>query len=244
MRLFRVLIVLVSVVLVACSKFTITPSATPSPFAPKQIWSGTSDGYQITWTTADVTAFTPGAPPKEVFSEIGRTIVDFHGITRGQTADCDMTRQASLQSVVGTIISIRTADTMKCANGASGAGRGTQAFDLAHPQQPLALSSLFPIHELAALQTKAKHFCSTVPKDLLTRFAFSQLHRDAVIVAVTLPASCTTAEVDLALNIPGPLKQSLEDAAQRTQGFFVRDQAAVSGGQSTTVNYHYRAAVE
>ena len=246
MRLSPVFVVLVTAAgLVACSKFTIAPpNASPSPFVPKPIWSGTSAGFQITWTTADIIAATTGAQPHEAFSEVGRTIADFHAVTRGQTSDCDMTRQADLQSVVGPILSIRTTDTMKCANGSVGAGRSTMAIDLTHPQRTLSLADLFPVHELDALTVKAEHFCPSVPKDLLSRFAFSELHRQTVIVAVTLPPGCSTAEVDLALNVPVALAKPLQMAARRTQGFLLHDQPAVSGGLSTTVNYHYRMAVQ
>jgi hypothetical protein len=244
MRLPLSFLVLASLVLAACSKL-ITPTATPTTYVPKQIWSGQSGGYQVSWTTADITASPTGAT-RESFSELGRTISDFHGITRSQSSDCDMTRQADLQSVVGPYLSIRTLDTMKCTNGAEGSGRGALAFDLAHPVKPVSLASLFPARELSSLRVKAEHFCATVPGDLLDRFAFSELHGHVVIVAVTLPPACSTTEVDLALNVPATagLATALGLAAKRSQGFLWHDQPAVSGGTSTTINYHYRAAVQ
>ncbi len=245
MKLSPVLIVLATAVaLASCAKLTIEPSASPTPIVPKQIWSGQSGGYVIDWTTGDITAHPAADPAHQSLSEIGRTIVDFHAITRRQTADCDMIRQAKLLSVVGAVVSIQSADSMKCASGASGTGLGTVALDLAHPLTPLSLAGFFPSHELAALQTKAEHFCKTVPKDLLGRFAFGELHGNTVIVTVTLPPDCTESEVDLALNVPGALKQSLELAAQRKQGFLAHDLGTVSGGLVTTVNYHYRTAVQ
>ena len=246
MRLSRVFVVVAAgAALVACSKFTITqPNATPTSYVPKQIWSGTSAAYRVAWTTADITAHATGSRAREVYSEIGRTVGDFHTQTRGQTSDCDMTRQADLQSVVGTIVSVRTADTMKCADGATGSGRGAMSIDLARPLRPLSLSSLFPAHELDALKVKAEHFCPSVPSDLLDRFAFSEYHPNAVVVAVTLPPGCSTAQVDITLKVPAGLKSPLGSAAQRKQGFLWHDQPAVSNGLSTTIFYHYRTAVQ
>ena len=231
--------------LASCAKINLAPPSTnASPFAPREIWRGESGGYRITWSTADLIAFPEHSPGIEAFSELGRTIADFHGMLRAQRADCDLTRQADLQSVVGTIISVRTADTMKCTSGTIGSSRGARSFDLAHPRDPLPLTSLFPAHELDALTTKAQHFCSSVPADLFNRFAFSELHQQQVIVAVTLPQTCTTEQVDITLNVPAKLKQPLAQAAQRVHGFLWHDQPAVSKGLSTTINYHYRAAVE
>jgi hypothetical protein len=245
MNLSRVVVVLAAVVaLASCSKMTIQPTSTPTSIVPKQIWSGSSGGFAILWTTGDITAHPTNAPATQALSEIGRTVVDFHAITRHQTSDCDMTRQARLQSVVGSVVSIQSADTMKCANGVNGTGLGIVAIDLAHPQKPVSLADLFPAHELAALRTKAAHFCKAVPGDLLGRFAFSELHGATVIVAVTLPPDCTESEVDLALGVPKALQQPLTLAAQRQQGFLLHDQRAIADGLATTVNYHYRTAVQ
>ncbi|MBV8460963.1 MAG: hypothetical protein JO009_08745 [Candidatus Eremiobacteraeota bacterium] len=245
MRLSLVFVMVVAAGLASCAKLNLTPpSANPSTFVPREIWHGESGGYRIMWSTADLIAFPQQSPGAQAFSELGRTIADFHGMLRTQRADCDLTRQADLQSVVGTIISIRTADTMKCTSGASGSSRSARSFDLAHPRQPLSLTSLFPAHELDALTTKAQHFCSSVPADLFNRFAFSEFHQQQVIVAVTLPQTCTTQQIDITLNVPAKLKQPLAQAAQRVHGFLWHDQPAISNGLSTTINYHYRAAVE
>jgi len=244
MRLSLVFAVLVVAAQLGCAKLQMSPSATPSNYAPKQIWTGTSGGYQIAWTTAEISASALVSPQHEAFSEIGRTITDFHAKTRGQRADCDMSRQAVLQSVVGPIISVRTADIMKCANGDNGTARGAHAFDLAHPANPLSLTALIPEHELHALTVKAGQFCAQPPADLMNRFAFSEVHGAVVIIMVTLPENCSSAQLSIAVNVPAKLKQPLALAAARTQGFLGRDQAAISSGLSTTVNYHYRAAVQ
>lgn len=244
MRLSLIFVMVAAIAFAGCSKFITPPNANPSNFMPRPIWSGTSGGYRIAWSTADLVAYPQNSPSREAFSELGRTIVDFHSLLRAQRADCDVTRQADLQSVVGSLISIRTSDSMKCTSGVTGSSRSAQTFDLAHPRDPLPLTALFPAHELDALTTRAQHFCASVPADLFNRYAFSELHQRQVIVAVTLPQNCTTDRVDITLNVPAKLKQPLAQAAQRVHGFLWHDQPAVSNGLSTTINYHYRAAVE
>ena len=240
MKLSLVIVVLGAAVTASCSKFNIAPIMSPGPAVPKQIWSGASGGFAIDWSTADIVATPQSDPKRQTFSELTRTAIDFHTIAHKQTSDCDMTRQAKIQSVVGTIISIQRSDIMRCTNGANGTGSGSAAIDLAHPKQPLLLSSLFPAHELNALQTKAHHFCKTAPKNLLSSFAFSELHGKVVVVAVSLGADCNQSEVDLALNVPPSFEKTLELAAKRQQGFLWHDEPAIADGSVTTVNYHYR----
>lgn len=241
MKLSLVILVLAAAAAISsCSKLNIAPAASPGGVGPKQIWSGTSAGFTITWSTSDIVATPQQDPKRQAFSELTRTALDFHKIARMQTADCDMTRQAKIQSIVGTIISIQRKDTMKCTDGASGASSGSMAVDLAHPKSPLLLSSLFPAHELDALRTKAQHFCKTVPDELQNRFAFSELHGKSVVVAVTLGADCSQSEVDLVLNVPPSLKKPLELASKRQQGFLWHDEPAIAGSSVATINYHYR----
>ena len=240
MKLSLVIVVLAAAVTASCSKFNIAPLMSPGPVVPKQIWSGTSGGFTIDWTTADIVARPQNDPKRQALSELTRTAIDFHTMAHKQTSDCDMTRQAKIQSVVATIVSIQRSDTMRCTNGANGTGSGSAAVDLAHPKTPLLLSSLFPVHEVDALKTKAQQFCKTVPKDLQSSFAFSELHGNVVVVAVSLGADCNQSEVDLALNVPPSLKKNLDLAAKRQQGFLWHDEPAIANGSVTTINYHYR----
>lgn len=237
-------LVVVAIASSACSKLTMTPPLASPPSGPKQIWSGTSGGFNITWTTSDIIAAAVPSPSKDALSELGRTVVDFHAITRTQISDCDLTRNAKLQSVVGSIVSIQSSDSMKCANGATGTGLGTIATALDHPKSPLLLSDLFPARELAALQIKAEHLCKPVPKDVLGSFAFSEVHQNTVVVSVTFPPQCGSSQVDLALNIPAKLKAPLQLAALRKQGFLWRDQPAIAKGAVTTIEYHYRTSTD
>lgn len=233
------LVVVVLTATAACAKMSLQPLSSPTPFVAKNIWIGISGGYEIRWTTGEISAHPVAQPATVTFSEIGLTIADFHALTRAQSADCDLTRTAQLQSVVGPILSIQNSDTMKCTNGATGKGLSSVAIDLTRPKAHALLSDYFPPHELGALNIKAEHFCKAVPKDLLGRFAFRELHAKTVVVAVTLPPNCTQSEVDLALNAPASLMSALAQAAQRKAGFLWRDQPAISGGQATDIKYHY-----
>lgn len=239
----RLVLLVLASVLAACGKLAIAPpQASPPPGPPKLIWAGVSDGFSIRWTAGDITATPVGTPTRQVLSELGLTIFDFHGITRKQSADCDFVRVTQLASVVGSIVTILDTDTMKCANGTNGAGRKAVAIDLTHPTKSALLSDYFPAHELDSLQTRARQLCSSKPEDLLSRFAFSELHGNTVTIVVTLPGNCSSPSVTLALNTPTKLRAALELAAKRKEGFLWHDQAAISGGQTTTINYHYRTA--
>lgn len=240
MKRLVILILAVSAV-AACAKMTIAPPpASPAGGPPKLIWAGTSGGFSIRWTAGDISASKVSAPSRQVLSELGLTIFDFHNITRKQSSDCDFVRVTQLQSVVGSIVSIMDTDTMKCANGTNGTGRKTVAVDLRHPSTPALLSDYFPAHELDSLKTRADRFCSSKVENLFNRFSFSELHGNTVIVAVTLPPDCSTSSVSVALNLPPALRVPLALAAQRKQGFLLQSQPMISGGQTTTINYHYR----
>lgn len=214
------------------------PSAQTGP--PKLIWSGTSAGYNVRWTAGDITAAPIGAPASAGISELGLTIVDFHGITRKQTADCDFTRVTQLQSVVGPIVSIQDLDSMKCANGTVGTGRKVAAIDLRHASRPALLSDYFSPAQLAPIQTRISKLCPSQPATLLNRFAFHQVKGNAVIVDISLPVQCSVSVTQAALPTPATLQHWLLLAAARKAGFLVVDQPLVARGQTTTINYHYR----
>lgn len=247
MQRLSVFVLLIAVLAVeACGKFTMVPPlASPPSGVPTQIWSGTSGGFAINWTTGDISAAPLADPSKKVLSEFDRAVADFYRQTRKQSSDCDLQRAAELQSVVGSIVSISSSDSMKCTNGTTGKGMRTTAIDLAHPKSTLRLSDLFPAHELASLQSRAGHLCPhAVPRDLLNSFAFGEVHGNIVVVAVALPPQCGGSHIDLALNIPAKLRAPLALAAQLKQGFLRRDQPAIAKAALTTVDYHYRTSVE
>lgn len=234
-------LLIASVALASCGKQARAPQ-TSQPVAPKVIWSGVSSGYAIRWTTGDITAAPARAPGRPSFSELGRAIVHFSAITREQTSNCDFQREVRLQSVVGSIISVRESDSTHCDNGVTGTGLATAAINLARPQAAAMLSDIFPAHALAAAQMKAGQLCKSVPKDLLSRFAFGELHGNTVVVLLTLSPGCSSTDINLALTAPPALKQQLRLAAQEKAGFLWHDQAAISHGDVTAISYHYRTS--
>jgi hypothetical protein len=240
-RLVIVSLAAAALILIGCAKLTIAPRtpATP-PGPPKIIWSGRSAGYIIRWTASDIAALPIAKSPGPTLSELGLTIYDFHQISRQQTADCDFVRVAQLQSVVGPIVSILDNDSMKCTNGASSTSRKTVAIDLRHPTTQALLTDYFPARELSSLLLRVARSCTAKPENLLNGFAFDEVHGNAVLLAITLPTACASSSISVALNVPAKLSRMLMLAAGRRQGFLLRDQGAVSGGQATTINYHYR----
>jgi hypothetical protein len=235
----RVILVL-ALATAACAKLNLAPQQPVSPGPPKLIWSGASDGFAIKWTASDITATPESTPTREVFSALGLTIYDFHAISRKQNADCDFVRVTRLQSVVGPIVSIQDDDTMKCASGANGTMRKTVAVDLTHPGTPVSLAAFFPARELSGFQAVAMHACPNKLPDLDTRFAFMDVVAHGVTVKLTLPADCKVSSASLTLPAPAKLRSWLALAAEGKQGFLGRDQARIAGGQTTTINYHYR----
>jgi hypothetical protein len=240
-RLTIVSLAAVALVLSGCAKLTIAPQTPPTPPGPpKIIWSGRSAGYIIRWTASDIAAMPVAKPSGTTLSELGLTIYDFHQISRQQTADCDFVRVAQVQSVVGPIVSILDNDSMRCSNGTTSIDRKTVAIDLRHPTTQALLTDYFPARELSSLLLRVARSCSTKPENLLNGFSFDELHGNAVLLAVTLPTSCSSSSINMALNVPAKLARALMLAASRRQGFLLRDQGAVSGEQTTTINYHYR----
>ena len=237
----RVIVVLTALLIAACGKLAIAPQQpSPPPGPPKLIWSGQSAGFTIRWTASDIIASPVGAPTHELLSGLGLTIFDFHIISHQQSSDCDFVRVMQLQSVVGPIVSLQDDDTMKCTNGATGLGRKVVAVDLTHPGQPASLSEFFSPTQLAPLLTRAAHACTSKVPDLARRFSFVSLEAKDVTVRLTLPPGCSTPNVDAPLPVPAKLRAPLVLAASRKQGFLAGEQAKISGGQTTTINYHYR----
>jgi hypothetical protein len=235
-----VILILVAAATAACAKLSLAPNQPASPGPPKVIWTGTSDGFAIRWTAGDITASPVSNPMRQAFSALGLTIYDFHNISRKQSADCDFVRVTQLESVVGPLVSIRDDDTMKCTNGATGIGRKVVAVDLTHPGALAALPAYFPAQAIAGLHSAASHACPGKLPDLDSRFAFVDVHGPDVTVQLTLPPDCKQSDASFVMPIPAKLRSWLELAAQGKQGFLARDQAKIAGGQTTTINYHYR----
>ena len=144
---------LVFVIALACGLLPIScmPKVQPPAnvqSAPMQvIWSGSSAGYPIRWTTKEIsaTANPPSSTRPVIFSDIGLTILDFSEAGSTQTSNCDFERRSTVLSVVGPWLSLQHDDSMHCGNGTETTQR-TQALaiDLTHPKRRPLLTEIFP----------------------------------------------------------------------------------------------------
>jgi len=143
--LFAVL-ALSAALLVACMP-KLQPPANEQPKPLQVIWSGTSGGFAIRWTTKEISA-TANPPAKRrpiVFSDTGLAIVDFSALGSRQSGDCDFQRVSRVLSIVGPLISLEHADELRCGQGGAVTRRTqTVAIDLTNPQRRPALTDLFP----------------------------------------------------------------------------------------------------
>ncbi len=245
-------------------------SESPKPL--QAIWSGTSDGYQIAWSTKEITAKLkhPSAGRPIAFSDMGLTVLDFSRIGDMQSGNCDFSRASSLLSVVGSYLSIRHDDQMRCGN-TNAPARRTQvvAIDLRAPQRRPMLSDVFGsaavygglLHATPVLATlSAAHaphprdlpqllkqlrasgpVCDAgFPADLLGRFSFADVRAGTVLVRLSLPLDCRTADIGLWLTIPSALQRPLQLAATRKEGFLSDAEPGIAKGRATTILYHVR----
>jgi hypothetical protein len=78
--------------------------------------------------------------------------------------------------------------------------------------------------------------------DLLNRFAFHHVEGNQVAVRIGLSHGCEVArgkltQLGILLPIPPTLREPLERASTRAEGFLMRDQAAVSAGKETRLHF-------
>ena len=136
------------------------PLTASSPKPLRVIWSGTSGGFRISWTTKEISAL--ANPPSRLkpiaFSDTGLTILDFSRAGDAQSSNCDFSRSSSVLSVVGPYISLLHDDEQRC-GGAPAPTRRTQALaiDLRAPHKRPSLEDIFPSGALlvALLHTAA-----------------------------------------------------------------------------------------
>src|SRR5512138_2190535 len=76
----------------------------PPRAAEQPIWSGTSAGYAIQWTTADLSARPTAGAAGAVFSARQMARQDFANIEKESDTPCEYERTFKLLSVVGSII--------------------------------------------------------------------------------------------------------------------------------------------
>ncbi|MDQ6779811.1 MAG: hypothetical protein M3Z37_01475 [Candidatus Eremiobacteraeota bacterium] len=233
--------------LMAC---TPKPQASPPPahFEPLQvIWSGTSGGYDVSWTSREISAQRSGAKSAApAFSETGLTIADFSDISSRKTGDCDFKRVATVLSLVGPWLSLEHADELHCGQGGEPTLRHSAlTIDLARPRERPQLTRIIPSAKTAisAALTSARNAChGGAPADFLNRFAFVQLRGAQIQVRFGLPADCSAADVTAWLPVPPARSAWFIAAAHKTRGFLMADQATVARGRGTTILYHVHTA--
>src|SRR5205823_2765897 len=100
--------------------------------AEQPIWSGASAGYEIQWTTGDLTA----VPARSLVGFSARQMArkEFADIEKDSDGHCTYDRTLKLLSVVGSIVSYQDDDFLTCEQAAhpSGGSRFV-AIDLARP---------------------------------------------------------------------------------------------------------------
>jgi hypothetical protein len=114
------------------------------PTLGKLIWRGNSAGYQVQWTTADLVA-SPLTGGKPLFSARTIALKDFAEVDPQGKRGCEQSRELSVLSLVGTIVSYQQVDEVSCPGTAHpGAQTRYQTLNLARPDQLSLLPDLFP----------------------------------------------------------------------------------------------------
>lgn len=94
-----------------------TSAQRPAPRAAEQpIWSGTSAGYSIQWTTGDLMARQAAGAAGASFSGRQMARDDFAYIEKESESHCEYNRTFALLSVVGSIMSYSDAYGLSCEN--------------------------------------------------------------------------------------------------------------------------------
>jgi hypothetical protein len=111
------------------------------PTLAKPIWKGNSAGYQVQWTTTDLLALPP-AGGKPLFSARTMALKDFAEVD--PQSDCEQSRELSVLSLVGTVVSYQQADYVSCPGTAHPSAQTSyQTLNLARPAQLPLLTDLF-----------------------------------------------------------------------------------------------------
>lgn len=235
-----------AVVLIGCAPKP--QAALPTQSQPLQvIWSGTSGGYAVSWTSREISAQRSGAKTAgPAFSETGLTVADFSDNARRQRGDCDFKRLAYVLSLVGPWLSLEHADELHCGQGGEPALRRTAlTIDLTQPRKRPQLTQLFPDAKTAidAALKAARSAChGRLPADFLNRFAFAQLRGTQVQVRFGLPSDCSSGEATGWFTVPRARRAWFTAAARRTEGFLMSGEAGFAHGRSTTILYHVHTA--
>ena len=146
--------------------FVATAAVAGAADSGKVLWEGTSGGYSIHWTTADLTAQKAGSPPFSLKPMVERGFAAYRTAMAGDGAGhCIYQRTFEVISIVGPLIGLRDRYYTSCAEEAHPSvnsrlttidltkpdegGYGSKAdepllTDLQHPGKVASLESLFP----------------------------------------------------------------------------------------------------
>jgi len=228
--------------------------------AASSIWSGESGGVQIDWTTRAIAVRRAGrktidliAIPKsepgcegdlsvQILSVVG-SIVSYQ-LSEGTT--CEF---AAHPSAVTLYKAVDAADPKRAALHPS----LTDFFADADVLRAMMADSVVQRHAPKAVPRTAAELVTALSasqaeceyafeKDLLNRFAFHHVEGDRVAVRIGLSHGCEVArgkltQLGILLPVPPKLKDALDRASSRTEGFLMRDASLVSKGQTTSIQF-------
>jgi hypothetical protein len=240
-----------------------TSAASPKPArararpVPASIWVGESGGARIEWTTHGIATRNPDGTAVDLFERSkGEAGCEGDQVDRVLSVVGSI---VSYEESVGTTCegaAHPSAVTFYAAVDAAHPGKKVRLTDLFPDADVLRalmgdavvkrhLPKTPPKTVDALVQTLAdsEPECEyAFGKDLLTRFAFHHVESNRVAVRFGLSHGCEVArgnltQLGILLPIPPSWKDALDRASSRTEGFLMRDQAAVSGGRETSLRF-------
>ncbi len=220
--------------------------------APAMLWSGSSAGFQLTWSEADLRVQTGNKPAVSLFPPLPKLDPD-------PEFRCEYEWGLIPLSWVGPYLSYRQENYWGCMKTAHpGMLTEFQVKDLRAPSKAVSLNQLFPdsqilkalladavvIKALQKAPNKRKYNSTSellaalnegngeceyyFGKDMLTHFAFHHIAGQQVAVRIGLSHGCEAArgnltQLGILLPIPPALKAPLQQAFNRKAGFLMGD---------------------
>lgn len=281
--------------LIVFSTYSALPQTKPQS-ADRAIWSGSSGGYMIRWTTSDINGRSASNASDVRYSANAQAQLEIARIKKDNEEEplvCTYDQDYTLMSVVGSILSIQDHYYMGCekeahpsgesrfvtvdlSKPAKGPTRRSENLDYAMPENAASLTEYFREEDILralladSLIKKAlaesenpdtprtiaqlldafdtgvwvavdDRTCFSVSRDLLTRFAFHHIEGDKVAVRIGLSGTSVCREfltqIGILLPIPERLKAALLNADAGKEGFLMKDQKRISGGQKARIVY-------
>ena len=225
--------------------------------AASSIWSGDSGGVQIDWTTRAIAVRRAGrktvdliAIPKsepgcegdlsvQILSVVGSIVSyeEFEGTT------CEGAAHPSAITFYAAVDAAHPGRKLRLTDLFADADvlRALMADSVVQRHAPKAAprTAAELVTALSASQAECEY---AFEKDLLNRFAFHHVEGDRVAVRIGLSHGCEVArgkltQLGILLPVPPKLKDALDRASSRTEGFLMRDGSLVSKGQTTSIQF-------